>query len=289
MNKYLSFLLMIFISGCASSSTTASTAAPAARTSTAVPAASSAASSSAAPKPTSPAAPTSAIKAATPQPTSPAIAVLNVKQEKQADGSIRTTANVSTQDNLGLGQIDLAYPDAMKLGDSTSIRLRLSPAEQLASLTPIPAPGKTPDTPNVVYQLKGNIQLYPIMYAQLRAVSFDIDQKQPTSRIIESGKSAEWIWAVKPVAPGRHELVIELSIPIILNGVKSELSTHVLSDLTLAIQVNAPPAPTVIPTPVLADRILDSMVNNAGAIVAATIGVVGTLIGGFFALRKKSN
>jgi len=200
-----------------------------------------------------------------------------------------TTANISTKDNLGIGQVDLAYPDTMKLGDSTSIRLRLSPAQQLASLTPVPAPGKTPNLPNVVYNFGGNIQLYPIMYAQLRAVSFDIDQRGATSRIVESGKSVEWIWAVKPTAPGRQELVIELSIPIIINGVRSELSTHVLSDLSLAIQVNAPPPPTPVPTPTLSDRIMDSMVNNTGAIVVALIGVLGTIIGGIIALRKRSS
>lgn len=295
MNKYLSILLLIFISGCAGTTQVNPTQAPAAVASpTAVPAAtkapasSSAASSSSALKPTSPPAPTATVKAATPKPTDVGIAVLNVKQEKQADGSIRTSANLSTQDNLGLGQIDLAYPDTMKLGDSTSIRLRLSPAQQLAALTPVAAPGKTPDLPSVVYKIGGNIQLYPIMYAQLRAVAFDIDQKQAMGRIVESSKSVEWIWAIKPTVAGRHDLVVELSIPIILNGVASELSTHVLQDLALTILVNAPTPPTAVPTPPLSERLIDSVVGNTGAIIAALIGVIGTLIGGILALRRKS-
>jgi hypothetical protein len=227
---------------------------------------------------------------AKPQPTGPALTVLNIKQEKQADGSIRTTANVSTQESLGVGQVELAYPEAMQFGDSTSMRLRLSQGLQLAALTPVAAPARSTDTPGLAYQLGGNVQLYPIMLAQLRATAFDIDPKQVLTRIIQSGKTAEWVWVIKPTMAGRHELLIELSIPIIINGVAAEMSTHVLQDLTVTIQVNAP-IPTAVPTVPLSQRITDSMVNNAGAIVAALIGIIGTILAGIFALanRKKPN
>jgi hypothetical protein len=219
--------------------------------------------------------------------------VQNVKHAKQADGSMLTTANVTAPENLGVGQMELGAPDAMLLSETRTIRLRLLPAQQFVSLTPVAAPGKTPDIPNFMYRFSGNVQLYPIMYAELRALTFDIDQKGPVRRIVESNKPVEWVWVVQPRAAGRQELTIELSIPMIVNGVNTEMSTNILQDLTVAIQVAAqptasPPLPTSTPRPIT-DRIGDSMVEHSGALLASIIGVLGALIGGIFALlRRKS-
>jgi hypothetical protein len=128
-------------------------------------------------KPGAPAPSPTEKKGAAPLGTIPAgIAMLNITQEKMADGSIRTTASVAAPDNLGLGQVELAYPETMGMDESATVALKLSPAAQLVSLTPIAAPGKTPDVPAFVYRFSGNVQLYPMMYAELRAVSFDLDQ-----------------------------------------------------------------------------------------------------------------
>jgi hypothetical protein len=254
-----------------------------------------------APKPTSAPVPTKASigptgKTTAPAPTPQPIALQNVKKDKQADGSILTTANVTAPENLGLGQMELASPDTMLLSETRTIRLRLSPAQQLVSLTPVAAPGKTPEIPSFVYRFSGNVQLYPVMFAELRGLTFDMDQKGPVRRIVESNKPVEWVWVVRPLAAGRQELTVELSIPMIVNGVNTEMSTHVLQDLTVAIQVAAEPTPQTPQTPTqtpppksIAERIADSMIQNFGALLAAVIGVVGTLIGGIFALlRRKS-
>jgi len=220
-----------------------------------------------------------------PQPTPGGIAVLNIAQEKLADGSVRTTASIVAPDNLGLGQMELAYPETLSLGESATVALKLSPAAQLVSLTPVAAPGKTPDVPAFVYKFSGNVQLYPLMYAELRALGVEIDQRGPIRRIVESSKPVEWRWVVRPLAIGRQELVLELSIPVIIGGVTSELSTHVLQDLRLTILVNAPlgatavtPAPAATPARSLAQRVADSMIDNTGALAAAVIGICGTLL-----------
>ena len=280
-------LLMIFLAACAPAP--APTQAPAAPTSAPV-----AAPTAAAPKPTSAPAPTKApigpaVKTTASAPTPQAMTVQNVKQAKQPDGNVLTTANITAPENLGIGQTELAAPDAMMLSETRTIRLRLSPAPQLVALTPVAAPGKTPDLPNFVYRFSGNVQLYPVMFAELRALTFDMDQKGPVRRIVESNKPVEWAWVVRPLAAGRQELTVELTSPMIVNGVNTEMSTHVLQDLTVAIQVAAqPPAPTQTPRSA-ADRIADSMIENSGALLAALIGVVGAILGGIFALlRRKS-
>ena len=281
-------LFTIFLAACAAPAP-APTKAPAAPTSVPV-----AAPTATAPRATSAPAPAqspigAAVKTTASAPTPQAMAVQNVKQAKQPDGSILTTANITAPENLGIGQMELAAPDAMMLSETRTIRLRLSPAPQLVALTPVAAPGKTPDLPNFVYRFSGNVQLYPMMFAELRALTFDVDQKGPVRRIVESNKPVEWAWVVRPLAAGRQELTVELTIPMIVNGVNTEMSTHVLQDLTVAIQVAAQPtAPTQTPRSA-ADRIADSMIENSGALLVALIGVVGAIIGGIFALlRRKS-
>ncbi len=220
-------------------------------------------------------------------PTPAPITVKEVTQTTQADGTIRTTGRVTAEgDTLGLGQIELAYPDQMFLNETATIVLRISPAQQLVSLTPVPAPAKTPDLPSFVYKFSGNIQLYPVMIAQLRALQFKIDKPEPLRRVIESPHATiEWRWLASPLAVGRQDLSIELAIPTLINGVPSELSTNVLQDLTLSIQVQPPAPPTPTPTPPLLTRLGDSIIANAGAIAVALIGLIGTLVGILVKLR----
>lgn len=218
-----------------------------------------------------------------PKVATPALSLQNVKKDRKSDGSLLTSASVSAPENLEVGQIEVASPETMLTTETRSIRLRLSPAQQLVSLTPIPAPGKTPDIPNFVYRFSGNVQLYPVMFAELRALAFEVDQKGPVRRILEANKSVEWVWVIRPLIAGRHELTIELSIPVIINGVTTEYSTQVLQDLTLSIQVTELPPPTPRP---ITERVGDSIIEHSGAIIAALIGILSTLLGALLAMRR---
>ena len=235
------------------------------------------------PRPLPTAVPSTPGIAKTPPPR--AIVLLELAQTTQPDGNIRATAKVATG-SLGIGQAELAYPETMLLGETRRVQLMVSSAPQLTALTPVPAPAKTPDLPKVAYQVSGNIQLYPLMFAELRALNFDIEPKGRQRRSVEANKTAEWIWVVSPRTIGRHELAIEVSIPAVVDGVDSELTTDVLQNLPVTIQVQAPIVPTPTPVP-LTTRITDSIVNNAGAIIVALIGLVGTVIG--LVIKAKSD
>lgn len=212
----------------------------------------------------------------------------NVQQNKQPDGSVRTTAKINVQDNLGVGQMDVSSPEAMAMNESRTIRLKIAPADQFAALTPAPAPGKTPNLPQFVYKFSGNVQLYPVMVAELRALAFTIDRTGPQRRDIKANDSVTWDWIISPRSQGRQELSIEISIPAIVNGTYSEMSTSVLENIPMVIQVQ-PPAPTATPVPTPApsvgDQVRNSIVANSGAIVAALIGLLGTLIGIFIKMK----
>lgn len=213
-------------------------------------------------------------------PTRSPIAVVDVRQSRDVNGNIKTTASVTTQDNLGLGQMEVASPETMLMGEARTISLRVSPAQQLASSTPVASPGKTPDLPKFVYKFGGNIELYPIMIAELRTLSFDVDQKGPIRREVSPNVPATWNWIVSPRSPGRQDLAIEISIPAVINGVDSELST--LQDLPIEIVVQMP-TPTPVP---LADRLGESVASNSGAIIVALIGLIGTLVGVLVKVRS---
>lgn len=212
-------------------------------------------------------------------PTRSPINVVDLRQAKQPDGSIKTTAKVTARENLGLGDMDIASPDTMLLGETRTVRLRLSPSQQIASATPVPAPGKTPDLPSFVFRFGGNIDLYLVMYAELRTLAFDVDKTGPVRRDISSTTPAVWDWIISPRSPGQQALAIEISIPAVVNGVGSELAT--LQDVPLVVNVQSP-APTRVP---LAERVGESITNNAGAIIVALIGLVGTLVGVLVKLR----
>ena len=224
-------------------------------------------------KPTQvPAAPTKAL------PANSGITVTNVQTAKQPSGDIQVTGNLATQGNLGLGQIDLAYPETMTLGDSRRIVLRLTPAKQLVALTPVPAPTNVAGGSTTVWSFGGNLQLYPVMNAQLRALAFELTPKEMMTRALDCTKEVAWDWLIRANSAGRHDLFIEISIPVVRNGVVSEITTDVLQNVPLTIQVAAAPVPTPTPAPILS-RIGDSIINNAGAIIVALIGLIGTLIG----------
>ncbi len=207
------------------------------------------------------------------RPVAPGIAVQDTRTQKQPDGSLVTTARVTAGENLGLGEINLAYPEMMLMGESRTVRLQLAPAQQLAGLTPVAAPAKkTPDLPSFVYKFGGNIDLYPLMIAELRAIKFDVKPTGPQRRNVDPTKEVVWDWVISPLAPGHQDVLIELSIPAVINGVDSQLSTDVLKNLAFTVDVQAVP-------PSLWERVMDSIAGNAGAILVALIGLLGTVLG----------
>ncbi len=279
MNKFLALgLLLGILSACAPAATTVPTQAPltVAPAPTAMPAATSA--------PRSPAAP----QTLPPQPSAPAVAPTrsSVKitgaQTSTTDGTVSTTANVTTE-GLGVGQIEISSPEKMSLSESKTVRLKLSPSKQIASITPVALPATSPDLPGTVWNVAGNVQLYPVMFAELRTLKFDVSSTTSSQQrnIGSPNNTVEWSWLISPKALGQQDLSIEISFLAVVNGATSELNT--LQNIPLTILVQAPPAPTPVP---VSSRIMDSLLNNSGAIIVALIGLIGTLIGILVKLRS---
>jgi hypothetical protein len=183
----------------------------------------------------------------------------------------------------------------MALGDTATIRMRISPATQLTSSTPVPAPpGQAPDLPGFVYHFGGNVQLYPLMIAELRAITFTTSPLGPQRRAVQTTTPVEWSWLALSQAPGSQDIGIELSIPSVVNGTVSEITTDVLQNLTLTIKVDEPatPTPAARPTPTpdsFWSGVSKSVAENMGPIIIALIGLAGTIIGLLVKARADAN
>lgn len=210
-------------------------------------------------------------------PTAAPIAILDLTQRIAPDGSIMTSAQLSTG-GLGLGALELAYPASMGLSDTRRVELTIQPSQQLAALTPL-AP-KTP-LPNAAQLLRVNdsVQMYPLMYAELRCLGFDIDPSGRQLQVVTSNKPALWAWTIHPRQAGNYEFSLEISIPVIVKGNEQTASTTPLKNLPFTVQVNAPVTTTVAPTPApnLFTKIGDNIAANFTQVLIALISSSGVL------------
>ncbi len=203
-----------------------------------------------------------------------ALTVQNQKTESTAGGN-RASGEIVTDEKLSVGQMDVAYPDKMQLGESRAVVLRVAPSGQLLSLRTGAAPGsaKASNLPDTVFKYTTKIDIYPVMLAELRAVNFDIDLKGPQRRDLRATDAVTWTWVISPRVAGAQTLSLEIAIPAVIGGNTAELS--VLQSIPLSVQVDAP-KPTPVP---LGDQIAKSIADNAGAIIVALIGLLGTMLG----------
>ncbi len=127
------------------------------------------------------------------------------------------------------------------------------------------------------------------MMAQLRAITFDVSPEGPQRRAIQSTAPVEWSWLVRSRAAGRQDVVIELDIPAVVNGTVSEISTDVLQNLPITIQVEGSVTPPPVATPgTFWTSVSKSIADNSGPIIIALIGLAGTLIGILVKTRSDS-
>ncbi len=215
-----------------------------------------------------------------PTPDIGAIAVLQITRENKLDGTIRTNARLSTG-SLGLGALELSYPVTLPLTETRSILLKINPSSDLVSLTPVPATTPLPNSAPFLLRYNDRLEIYPVMDVELNSFGFDIDPKGKREQVITANHTAEWTWLLKPRAAGKHDVTLEISIPVIVDGIDRTMSTQSLKNIPFTIEVSgatgANPAPT--PAPLLS-RIGDNLASNFTQILIALISSGGLI--GFF-------
>lgn len=223
------------------------------------------------------------------------IAVLNVNTTTLPDGTVQNSADLSVSP-LGLGSLQLTSPSTIKLGESSIIRLAITPDSALASLPKVSAPTISANSPDYVLEFSDRLQIYPVMIAELKGVNFEIESDNRPEKPVTSDMPVEWLWNVTPLYAGKQTLILSISIPVIIDHTHDVVSAQTLKNIPIEIRVEVTPTPipsetpkptqTPIPTstptplPPIA-RIGEKLIENVSTVVVAIIGLIGVLAGAY--------
>jgi hypothetical protein len=107
-------------------------------------------------------------------------------------------------EQLDLGNLAFNAPERMLMGETTEMRLLLSPTLAIDELQQ-----KLADLPGV---LQGEaIRVAPRMEAVLSGQNFRITAITPALQAVSRGEPTEWRWEVSPTTPGDHRLHLALN------------------------------------------------------------------------------
>lgn len=221
----------------------------------------------------------------TSQENSFAMAVLNITSEVQADGTVKKTADLSITP-LGLGSVQLTSPSTIRLGESSFVRLTITPDSALAELPQVTVSTASENDPGYVLEFNDRLQVYPIMVAELEGANFDIVSDGHSQKVVTSAMPVEWIWSVTPKSGGEQTLILEIYVPVFIDQRFEIFSPHSLKNIPIEIQVEvtATPNPSEIPQPTqlpAITRIGEQLVQNASSILVAVIALIGVLTGAY--------
>jgi hypothetical protein len=112
--------------------------------------------------------------------------------------------------SLSTGSIAFNAPEKMKLGDTTTIQLLLSPRETIDQLRQkLDAAGK---------KLGGAVLVADVMQATLYGRGFDVHPLAPERQAVSESAQTEWRWDITAKEPGEQELRLTISVVITVKG-----------------------------------------------------------------------
>lgn len=165
-----------------------------------------------------------------------ALASLTISTQMQADGSARNFASLSLN-SLGIGTFELETPEELDIHETSMVKLTLALDEEFASLPSEPAADVDTDLPPEVLKFTDQIEIYPVMGAELIGSGFEISSNDSSQKVILSGTPVVWMWSIRPKEPGTHSLTVVISIPVVIDDERNILSTHVLQNIPVEIEV----------------------------------------------------
>ncbi len=164
------------------------------------------------------------------------MATLKIASLTNPDGSLTNTASLSIN-SLGIGTLELDAPETLDIHDTTTVTLRLALEDEFTSLPEVPASDGEDDLPTDALRYTDQIDIYPVMNAELVGSGFEITSSGSTQKVILSNTPVEWMWSIKPKDTGTHSLRMIISIPVIVDEQRNILSTHTLQSIPVRIEV----------------------------------------------------
>lgn len=126
---------------------------------------------------------------------------------------------------ITLGQISIKYPKQMSIDDSAEILLRLFPSQDIANNVTLTY-GST-GIPTLYYEVTDTVRLYPVMFAELKAVNFRISGNVNDYRALSMESANDWNWLISPLNPGTQMVSIQLSTPVQVHGYEKQVAQAV--------------------------------------------------------------
>ena len=198
-----------------------------------------------------------------------AMASLKIGSETRPDGSAKNIASLSIN-SLGIGTLELDTPKGLDIHETALVKLTLSPEDAFTNLPKAPDPNMEDDLPANALRYTEQIDIYPVMNAELIGSGFDISANGSPQKVILSNAPVEWMWSIKPKETGTHSLHVVISIPVVIDEQRNILSTHVLQNIPVRIEVTetfgsklAGALPWLIPTVVTVIGGITGFVLNA--------------------------
>jgi hypothetical protein len=201
------------------------------------------------------------------------IAALNVRSEVQSDGSIKKTADLSMT-AVDLGSLQITSPAIIKLGESSVIRVTITPASALLDLPRVAVPTLEAKDLGYVFEFSDQLHIDPALIADLKGVNFDIVSDGYTEQPVTSLSPVTWIWNVTPKSGGKQILVLLIAVPVLIDRTGNRPSAQLLRRVPIEIEMEA--GATSIP---LNLRIREQLIENVTAIVVAVLSLIGALAG----------
>ena len=197
-----------------------------------------------------------------------------------------------SMDTLGIGTLNLTYPITMSLNQSSLVRLIIRPSEELVSLPQVAVSPRATNEPDFTYSVTDQIQLYPLMTANLDGNGFDIISDNLSTKPVVPSQETVWDWSVTPRETGNQSLLLTISVPILMNDDWDVLQAQPLKSIPIdvSVEVTKTPMPTNTPKPVptiqptdtptptptrtIPQQVVDNISNNA----TEFIGILLTFI-----------
>jgi hypothetical protein len=153
--------------------------------------------------------PTSA-PAAKPQASAPSVPTATPAQSAAMTSAPAETVATAVPTQVIEGrQVELEWPERLRMGDSDMIRLALVPTKS-GYVAHAEFPDHTVQSKEVPVPRPNGYVLYAV--ARLDGVGFDISPTGENERFVPAGEEVSWRWTLSPRKPGQHRLSVLLRL-----------------------------------------------------------------------------
>ena len=180
------------------------------------------------------------------------------------------------EEAMFFGDVLVQCPKSIDIHDSVSVDLTLRSRDYAVSESDVD--GNSTDE-GTYYVMGEDVELYPVMRAELKGVNFDIaDSEISQAKVVLPGSSTTWTWIISPNTVGKQALTVELSsrVRVEVPGLEDEAARSVYLR-KLDISVSEP----------FNLRDFLERTETMGAIIGTFVGIGGAAFGLWRKRQKK--